>query len=598
MADTIVSRLLFGIDTREFRNGIRNMDRDLQALSKNVQNIGNVIGATFAVGMIQDFTVEAVKLGDQLAAAQQGFKRFGDAKDMEGLRKATKGMVTDVKLLQSAIQAGNFGIPIQELGNLFKFAQLRAKETGQAVDYLTESVVIGIGRKSPLILDNLGISAIQLRERLGGVSAEMASIAEVTQAVSSIASEEIAKMGDSIEDATTQATQLSVKWENFKSLLGKSLSEDLSSVKKLAEGFLDLGMAAQFYIEYGTAASKLVFFGGREESSGSFKNAMLDVNQAISDQQWAINDLKRIYEKFNPPVTKTITTLGGLKEKLAELQKEYEETDVASPRFAQLRKEIEKLDNQLKKLTKPEVLKQVVFYSEAAAEYLRDINEELFKGTDYWITYGDRMAEALDPSGLENFAVSWQETEHEFIPGIRNLSKEFETLNSLIDITANTLGNSLQQSLSSVFNLAVLKQELKGLQEEFKNMDTSNLRFNELSQEIERLQEQISSIDGDFFKTLIDSLKKMAIQLAATAGAALALSVILKSLGIGGGATIGQIFKVVGGQMGLPGLGGSSFNPLTANVEGGLFGGRTTLRGNDIFLANSRSGYDLGRIGG
>jgi hypothetical protein len=90
----------------------------------------------------------------------------------------------------------------------------------------------------------------------------------------------------------------------------------------------------------------------------------------------------------------------------------------------------------------------------------------------------------------------------------------------------------------------------------------------------------------------------MAIQLAATAGAALALSVILKSLGIGGGATIGQIFKVVGGQMGLPGLSGSSFNPLTGNVEGGLFGGRTTLRGNDIFLANSRSGYDLGRIGG
>jgi predicted nuclease with TOPRIM domain len=426
----------------------------------------------------------------------------------------------------------------------------------------------------------------------------MASIAEVTQAVSSIATEEIAKMGGSIEDATTQVTQLTVKWENFKAIAGKNLSENVSGIGKLTESFLDLGMAAQFYIEAGTAASKLVFFGGREESSGSFKNAIADVNQAIHEQQWFINDLRKFYEKLNPPVTKTITTLGGLKEKLAELQKEYEETDVASPRFAQLRKEIEKLDNQLKKLTKPEVLKQVVFYSEAAAEYLRDINEELFKGTDYWITYGDRMAEALDPSALENFAITWQETEHEFIPGIRNLSKEFETLNSLIDITANTLGNSLQQSLSSVFNLAVLKQELKGLQEEFQNMDTSNLRFNELSQEIERLQEQISSIDGDFFKTLIDSLKKMAIQLAATAGAALALSVILKSLGIGGGATIGQIFKVVGGQMGLPGLSGSSFNPLTGNVEGGLFGGRTTLRGNDIFLANSRSGYDLGRIGG
>jgi hypothetical protein len=181
MADQIISRLLLGLDTREFRNGIRNADRELQGFSKNIQNIGNLIGASFAVSVIQDFTLEAVKLGDQLTAAEQGFRRFGDAADLEALRKSTRGMVTDVQLLQQTIQAGNFGIPIQELGNLFKFAQMRAKETGQAVDYLTQSIVTGIGRKSPLILDNLGISAVQLREKLGGVSAEAASIAEVTR---------------------------------------------------------------------------------------------------------------------------------------------------------------------------------------------------------------------------------------------------------------------------------------------------------------------------------------------------------------------------------------------------------------------------------
>ena len=224
MADQIISRLLLGLDTREFRNGIRNADRELQGFSKNVQNIGNLIGASFAVGIIQDFTMEAVKLGDQLTAAEQGFRRFGDAADLDALRKSTRGMVSDVQLLQQSIQAGNFGIPIQELGNLFAFAQQRAKETGQAVDYLTQSIVTGIGRKSPLILDNLGISAVQLREKLGGISAEAATIADVTKAVSEIATQELAKMASATTNATDEVTQFQVEWQNFKAEFGQAIA--------------------------------------------------------------------------------------------------------------------------------------------------------------------------------------------------------------------------------------------------------------------------------------------------------------------------------------------------------------------------------------
>ena len=208
MADQIISRLLLGLDTREFRNGIRQADKELKSWSNGVGKIGDMLGAAFAVGVIADFTMEAVKLGDQLNAAAAGFERFGNAADMQALRDATGGMVSDVKLMQQAIQAGNFGIPIEELGNLFAFAQQRAKETGQEVDYLTNSIVTGIGKKSPLILDNLGISAVALREKLGGVSAETATIADVTKAVGQIATEELGKMGPPIDDATKKARQL------------------------------------------------------------------------------------------------------------------------------------------------------------------------------------------------------------------------------------------------------------------------------------------------------------------------------------------------------------------------------------------------------
>jgi hypothetical protein len=204
-----------------------------------------------------------------------------------------------------------------------------------------------------------------------------------------------------------------------------------------------------------------------------------------------------------------------------------------------------------------EAVKDLLEFNETAPDYLEEVNGELFKGSDYWFTYGERMAEALDTSALEEFMHSFDETIDEVIPGIVNLSSQYERLNGVIGAVAGTIGNVLNES----FTAALTNGE-------------------------------------DFFKVFLDGLKKMAMQLAATAAAALALSIILASMGVGKGASIGKLFKVVGGQMGLPGLSGSSFNPLTGNVEGGLFGGRTTLRGNDIFLANSRSGYDLGRIGG
>jgi uncharacterized protein YukE len=533
MADTIVSRLLFGIDTREFRNGIRNMDRDLQTLSKNIQNIGNVIGATFIVGQIQDFAFEAVKLGDQLVAAEQGFKRFGDAADLDALRRSTKGMISDVTLLQQSIQAGNFGIPIQELGDLFAFAQQRAKETGQEVDYLTNSIVTGIGRKSPLILDNLGISAIQLRERLGGVSVEMASIADVTKAVSSIAQEELGKMGTSVDDTTTKTSQLAAKWQNAKADIGKAINEQTQGVYGLAEGYLDLSEKFGFYTNVVQRALGGVF---KSEGSGSFTNAMKDVNQAIKEQKWALDDVKRIYEVFNPTVTKSITTLGGLKEKLAELQKEFEETDTASARFRNLRIEIQQLQDQINKLINPEKVIPKVETINLADKGLKSINATI---SETGIVV-QRAAETVTTLGD-----AWE--------------YNAEKLGIFNDLSAQ-LGTILQAS----FNAALTNGE-------------------------------------SFFKTFIDGLKKMVAQILATAAAAAALAIALMALGVPGvkGANFGQLFQGLYKNMG--GFGADSLNFASYVPGGGASGGgsgRTVLRGNDIFVSNSRTNYDISRIGG
>ena len=66
-------------------------------------------------------------------------------------------------------------MPIENLASLFEFATQRAADTGEAVDYIVESLFRVYGRKSSLVLDNLGISAIQLRDELNGLSLEMAT---------------------------------------------------------------------------------------------------------------------------------------------------------------------------------------------------------------------------------------------------------------------------------------------------------------------------------------------------------------------------------------------------------------------------------------
>ena len=552
MADQIISRLLLGLDTREFRNGIRQADRELKSWSNGVGKIGEMLGAAFAVGVIADFTMEAVKLGDQLNAAAAGFERFGNAADMEALRNATGGMVSDVKLMQQAIQAGNFGIPIQELGNLFAFAQQRAKETGQEVDYLTQSIVTGIGRKSPLILDNLGISAVQLREKLGGVSAEAANIADVTRAVGQIATEELAKMAPPIDDATTKTKQLTANWENFQARIGSSLSPMANGFLSLANAIMQGGEAMNYTAQAAKSSSTYGMFGQVLTTNAALVQNM---NQALKDNNWFINENKRLYELFNPPVQKTVTTLGGLKEKLAELQKEFEETDVSTARFKQLNSEIAKLQERINKLTGTKITAAFVD-PVAGTDWLEELRTQLFEGSMSWLEYEQAQIDALDTTPLEEYMVYHQDMTDEIIPGIQNIVGQYAKLNQTINATASILGNVLQES----FEAALINGE-------------------------------------DFFKVLLDGLKKMAMRLAATAAAAFALSIALKSMGIGSGVSLGNMFKVVGGQMGIPGLGGSSFNPTTGAVENGLFGGRTTLRGNDIYLANSRSGYDLGRIG-
>ena len=239
MANDVTSKVILGLDPSEFRRGIQQVDSKLKETSKMFGNLGQAIGAAFAVSQIQAFASEAIKMGSQLETVRKGFERFGDISTLGELRKATRGLVTDLDLMKVAVQAGNFGIPIQQMGQLLEFAARRAAETGQSVDYLVESIVTGIGRKSPLILDNLGISAVALKEKFGGAALEAQSIADVAKAVGEIASAELGKMGEATDTAADKMLRLATSWDNFKARFGEAVAPAVTGVLDFISGALE-----------------------------------------------------------------------------------------------------------------------------------------------------------------------------------------------------------------------------------------------------------------------------------------------------------------------------------------------------------------------
>jgi hypothetical protein len=325
MANDVTSKVLLGLDAKEFRRGIQQVDAKLKETSKLFSNLGQAIGAAFIVGQVQAFAAETIKLGSELQTVGRGFARFGNEMQLETLRKATRGLVSDLELMKVTVQAGNFGIPIEQMGKLLEFATKRAAETGQSVDYLVNSIVTGIGRKSPLILDNLGISAVRLKEKFGGVAIEAQSIADVAQAVGDIAAEEMGKMGASVDTAADKMLRLTTTWENFKAKFGEAIAPAASGLLEGITNMLNVGETM------GPALNRLGVEAGLAKPSDLVKK-----QGATTPTVAPVVEMQR-----------AITTLETLRQKLKDLEAEYNTTEVGTRRFMELRKAIEEANYQL-----------------------------------------------------------------------------------------------------------------------------------------------------------------------------------------------------------------------------------------------------------
>ena len=179
-----------------------------------------------AIGKIREFVSES----KNMAASADGITRAFNGLDQPGLlqnlRAATKGTVSDLELMKAAVKAKDFQIPLEDLGKYLQFAQLKAQQTGESVEFLTESIVTGLGRQSVQILDNLGLSASE-------INAEVEKTGEFMQGVANIVEKQLAQAGEQYVSAADKVQQRSVTLQNIQLSIGQrflSMSQGIDSV--------------------------------------------------------------------------------------------------------------------------------------------------------------------------------------------------------------------------------------------------------------------------------------------------------------------------------------------------------------------------------
>lgn len=296
-----------------------------KSLSGIFNTLGITISAAYAISQVKDFVLESVKLANQTRNVRNAFNQLpGATRIMNELRTATSGTVDDLTLMQAAVRADKFQVPLNQLASFFKFATDRAAETGQEVDYLVNSIVDGIGRKSSLVLDNLGISAAQIQEefkKTGDFGAAAANVIEQQMRESNVV----------VDEGARAAAELTAQYSNLKIAIGDLLVE--AGANELTQTFSGLIKGITDVVrgnEEGITSFNL-FFKALADGGPAFASHIARVNKIAEESISAARAGLFLADSVDEQIKK-ISDVSILLEKATE---EYGENSIAVQQLTQ-----------------------------------------------------------------------------------------------------------------------------------------------------------------------------------------------------------------------------------------------------------------------
>lgn len=212
-------------DVRERMGELSDASKSLVEKYTNPQTMSFFRGELFirfaelggkALKKVKEFAAEGIRMAESADGVIRAFEKIGTEDYLQTLRDATKGTVSDIELMKAAVKAKDFRIPLEDLGKYLSFAQLKAQQTGQELDNMVDSIVTGLGRQSPQILDNLGLSTAEISEKTKETG-------DFMKGVASIVEKNLAEAGETYISAADRAAKRTAALENAQLSLGKAL---------------------------------------------------------------------------------------------------------------------------------------------------------------------------------------------------------------------------------------------------------------------------------------------------------------------------------------------------------------------------------------
>lgn len=217
----------------------------MDVMRGQVTAVGTAIGSffgTIGANAVMSLAGNVASLAAQGAAMEpmvDAFHRLAAGIGQSGdemlrvSRTATRGLINDLDLMQAANKAMLLGLPVtaEEMGTLGAAAIALGKAMGLSATQSMNDLITALGRSSPLILDNLGLT-VKVGEANEAYAAKLGkTVAGLTDAEKKMAFYEAAmaaardrtdELGSSTLTASERVTQLKTSWENFVHSVGET----------------------------------------------------------------------------------------------------------------------------------------------------------------------------------------------------------------------------------------------------------------------------------------------------------------------------------------------------------------------------------------
>lgn len=243
---------VFRGDTRDLERAVQRSGKAVDGFGKKVKGVAGSLGIGLGVGagiaafegLARSVTRAAQAFGEfsrrgtEVAGVSNAFQKLSS--DYQAIlassRQATQGMVSDFDLMAAANKGILLGLPItaKEMAILGRTAVSLGKAMKVGPTQAMEDLITGLGRGSPMILDNLGITvkaadaydkyAASIGKSAGNLTDSEKKLAIYKSAMSA-ATAQVEKMGEAQLTTGDRMSQFTAKAENLYDELARMTSE-------------------------------------------------------------------------------------------------------------------------------------------------------------------------------------------------------------------------------------------------------------------------------------------------------------------------------------------------------------------------------------